>query len=306
MSARLVIHRAGPLTTVQDAGRPGALGYGVSASGPMDRASWQRAGALLSGCGASGLEFTMAGLEFSVEDGTVEIGLAGGAFALSVNGKPQPWPARLMLASGDRVAITPGPSGNYGYMRLAAEIGVPPVLDSRATNTIVGLGGLNGRSLKAGDGLVLVPREPHDGAALEVPSADADAPDAPIRVIWGMHADLFANERRARFISRPFKISTRLDRMGVRLEDPQGVFADAQLLSLISDSVVPGDIQILGDGTPIVLMRDHQPTGGYPRIATVISADLDRFAQMRPGSTVRFSPVSVAHAQSVLNTGRIR
>jgi allophanate hydrolase len=88
--------------------------------------------------------------------------------------------------------------------------------------------------------------------------------------------------------------------MGVRLEDGEGVFAEAGSLSLVSDAIVAGDIQILGDGTPIVLMRDHQPTGGYPRIATVISADLDRFAQLRPGSPVAFVPVTVEHAQALL------
>jgi allophanate hydrolase subunit 2 len=91
-----------------------------------------------------------------------------------------------------------------------------------------------------------------------------------------------------------------MDRMGVRLIDRSGVFRDAAALSLVSDAIVPGDIQILGDGTPIVLMRDHQPTGGYPRIATVIDADLDRFAQLRPGAEVRFLPVTVTHAQELM------
>jgi allophanate hydrolase len=77
------------------------------------------------------------------------------------------------------------------------------------------------------------------------------------------------------------------------------VFTDAKILSLVSDAVVPGDIQILGDGTPIVLMRDHQPTGGYPRIATVLTDDLDRFAQLRPGSHLRFRPLTVAHAEGL-------
>jgi len=119
----------------------------------------------------------------------------------------------------------------------------------------------------------------------------------PIRVVWGVHADVFPAETRERFASQTFQVSPQLDRMGVRLRDGAGVFADAKVLSLVSDAVVPGDIQILGDGTPIVLMRDHQPTGGYPRIATVISADFDRFAQLRPGSEVRFQPVTLAHAQ---------
>jgi allophanate hydrolase subunit 2 len=85
--------------------------------------------------------------------------------------------------------------------------------------------------------------------------------------------------------------------MGVRLLDPAGVFRTQRRLNLVSDAIVPGDIQILGDGTPAVLMRDHQPTGGYPRIATIVSADLDRFAQLRPGTEVRFQPVSLEHAR---------
>ncbi len=123
--------------------------------------------------------------------------------------------------------------------------------------------------------------------------------DGPIRVVWGIHADRFDNAMRQRFVTDDFVVSPQLDRMGVRLADRKRVFADAKILSLVSDAVVPGDIQILGDGTPIVLMRDHQPTGGYPRIATVASADFDRFAQMRPGTEVRFEPVTVAHAEGL-------
>jgi allophanate hydrolase subunit 2 len=121
----------------------------------------------------------------------------------------------------------------------------------------------------------------------------------PIRVIWGLHADTFSHETRQHFVDEPFRVSSRMDRMGTRLEDRAGVFLGQRVLSLVSDATVPGDIQILGDGTPIVLMRDHQPTGGYPRIATVISADLNRFAQLRPGTEVRFEPVTLRHAQGL-------
>ena len=142
-----------------------------------------------------------------------------------------------------------------------------------------------------------------DEALLEiVSSASAPLSDNHIRVVWGLHAELFSPEIRAGMLQASFQISTKLDRMGVRLEDKGGVFTDATILSLVSDAIVPGDIQILGDGTPIVLMRDHQPTGGYPRIATIITADLDRFAQLRPGSSVAFTSVSVDHAQRILRS----
>jgi allophanate hydrolase subunit 2 len=113
----------------------------------------------------------------------------------------------------------------------------------------------------------------------------------PIRVIWGIHAELFSLGVRQGFADTDFTVSSKLDRMGVRLEDPAGILRNQRRLDLVSDFIVPGDIQILGDGTPIALMRDHQPTGGYPRLATIVSADLDRFAQLRPGTRVRFTPV---------------
>jgi allophanate hydrolase subunit 2 len=180
---------------------------------------------------------------------------------------------------------------------LDREVDLPRVLGSRATNTVVGLGGMEGRALRAGDQLPLGPRlsrrtGPHPKAT--------PTETGPIRVVWGLHADWFGLEMRNRFVTELFWVSQRLDRMGARLEDTAGVFEGLALLQLVSDAIVPGDIQILGDGTPVVLLRDHQPTGGYPRIATIVSADIDRFAQLRPGSEVRFQPVTVAAAHALL------
>lgn len=295
MSTRLVIRRAGPLVTIQDQARFNALRYGISASGPMDRAAFTNAAGLLPQPAPSGLEFTMAGLAFDVQGGPLKAGFGGGIFGLKLNGKLCAWPCQLNLSEGDRVEISPGPAGNYGYVRFDRQIDVPELLGSRATNLIVGLGGLEGRALKAGDSLDLVAAD----VITPRPAVEQKPFTGTIRVIWGLHADLFSSDIRQRFIGSPFTVSPQLDRMGVRLKDTGGVFADSRHLSLISDSVVPGDIQILGDGTPIVLMRDHQPTGGYPRIATVISQDFDLFAQLRPGTELRFVPVTVEHAQSI-------
>jgi allophanate hydrolase len=269
------------------------LRYGIGESGPMDRAGFAAAGQGLSTAGAA-IEFTRAGIDFTLEAGAVEAGFAGGGFALGHNGAAQPWPAILRLEEGDTVSILPGPRGTYGYVRFDREIDVPVVLGSRATNVTVGLGGLEGRALVAGDRLQL------DLPAATAAGAEATAAaDGPIRVVWGIHAELFEPERRQRFISGRFLIGSQMDRMGVRLADESGVFAGYAALSLVSDAVVCGDIQILGDGSLIVLMRDHQPTGGYPRIATIIGADLDRFAQLRPGAEVTFSPVTVEHALAI-------
>lgn len=263
----LTILRAGPLTTLQDRGRFGMLRHGISASGPMDRGAFERAGAALPVAGSTAIEYTQ--------------GLAFVADAPLLVAAPEP----RQVAAGEQVEIAPA-AGNYGYLRFEREIEMPLLLGSRATNLTVGLGGKGGRALKTGDRLELgAPGAP-------VPAPAATAGSGPIRVIWGLHAALLGSEACRRFAAARFVISSSLDRMGVQLLDPAGVFREPARLSLVSDAIVPGDIQILGDGTPVVLMRDHQPTGGYPRIATVVSADLDRFAQLRPGTEITFQPVA--------------
>ncbi|WP_116653493.1 biotin-dependent carboxyltransferase family protein [Pelagibacterium sediminicola] len=296
----LTILRAGPLVTVQDLGRPGQLIHGISASGALDRSAYRLAGALAGKAAGAALEFTSAGLGLRYSGTDCTAGFAGGQFGLTLNGEPRQWPLALNLTDGDVIDITTGPWGNYGYIRFEKQIDCAPVMGSRSTNAVVGLGGYEGRALRAGDELALVPL---DGSSvpetIHTVSGQHQLSD-PIRVTWSVHADLFPETARSSFISTQFQITARMDRMGVRLKDAAGVFTDANILSLVSDSIVPGDIQILGDGTPIVLLRDHQPTGGYPRIATVISADLDRFAQIRSGRMVRFQPVTVEAAQAAL------
>jgi biotin-dependent carboxylase-like uncharacterized protein len=282
------------MTTIQDGGRFGMLRHGISASGPMDRGAFLRAG--LGGIAA--IELTRAQFELTVTSGQCRVGYAGGLFTIALNGEPHPWPGTMTLQAGDRVSIAPGAWGNYGYLRFSKDIALPMVLGSLATSTRARLGGLEGRALRAGDvlQLALTANDPLKPTGL-------DAAEGPLRFCWGLHAELFSPSVRERFEQESFLVSASMDRMGVRLKDTQRVFGSANNLSLVSDAVVPGDIQILGDGTPIVLMRDHQPTGGYPRIATIISADLDRFAQMRPGTAIAFRSVSVEHAHRLMRSG---
>ncbi|MBO9587863.1 biotin-dependent carboxyltransferase family protein [Devosia sp.] len=337
MAATLVIERAGPLVSIQDAGRFGYLAHGISASGPMDAGAFKRAGVLAGSGGAAGIEFSMLGLDLLVAEGEAVMGWDGGTFEVSVNGRTQSWPSSVLLAAGDRLTISAGTGGNYGYLRFGGEIDVPLVMGSRATSMRARIGGLDGRALRAGDMLGVTQHITNRRAALGLdPRADAgaaaieggnDGPrvkpegssvfgvrlgnDAapktvsggPIRFVWGLHAEVFGTELREKFVTSAFRISSMMDRMGVRLRDEAAVFAEARILSLVSDPVVVGDIQILGDGTPIVLGRDHQPTGGYPRIGTIISADLDRFFQLRPNAELVFAPVGLDHAQALLRSG---
>ena len=297
MTAIVSITRAGPLATIQDDGRFGMLCHGIGASGPMDRGAFIRAG-ISAGNGKGGIELTMAGLDLTLRSGHCRIGWAGGDFVVRVNGQALPWPGSATLQQGDTVAVTPGAWGNYGYLRFDRDIAVPPTVGSIATSTRAKLGGIDGRALRAGDVIELAAER---GAPGNV-TAPAAPLAGPVRITWGLHADLFDPSLRQNFLTAQFGISRQLDRMGARLEDKNRVFANAGILSLVSDAVVPGDIQILGDGTPIVLLRDHQPTGGYPRIATIITADLDRFSQLRPGTLVAFETVSVDHAHQLLRS----
>lgn len=299
MRSVLRILRSGPLTTIQDNGRFGMLAHGVSASGPMDREAFWRAGLRAGASGDGGLEFTRAGLDIEVAEGQAVLGWDGGAFSVAVNGASQDWPGGAWLGAGDRVSITPGAAGNYGYLRFGAVLDLPMVLGSQSTSTRARLGGLEGRALVAGDVLALL----GEGGAPVLPATPMEE-NGPIRFIWGIHAERFSSLVRERFVEAGFVVSPTLDRMGVRLLDKGEVFGGESILSLISDPILPGDIQILGDGTPVVLMVDHQPTGGYPRIGTIISVDLGRFAQLRPGSPVAFVPVSVDHAQRLLRGSR--
>ena len=298
MSALLRIARAGPLTTVQDGGRAGLLAHGIAASGAMDAGAHQRAGRWAGAVEAAGIEFTQAGLDLVVVEGRGRLGWDGGAFIPRVNGRELDWPGGAALEAGDRLSIVPGAAGNYGYLRFGGALDLPKVLGSRATSTRARLGGLEGRALVAGDDLALV----GDGGAPQIPEPAGNL-DGPIRFVWGIHAEYFPTAVRQRFVEEAFVVTPMMDRMGVRLADAGSVFAGASILSLVSEPILPGDVQILGDGTPIVLMRDHQPTGGYPRIATIVSVDLDRFAQMRPGSKLAFEPVSVEHTHSLLRSG---
>lgn len=303
---RLEILQAGPLTSIQDKGRFGALAYGISASGPMDRGAYDAAGDMLSFAGRTpgegALEFVAARLEIAVREGEVTMAPCGGTFSLSVNSRSMPWSKPVTLRQGDHLVITPGPTGNYGILRFDQEMDIPSVLGSLSTNTKAGLGGLEGRPLRNGDMVPMVPvaGPAHAGKGGQGAPRHREDATGPLRIIWGLHAPLFPARQKNAFLKSTFQISRFLDRMGVQLQDSAGIFADTRSLSLVSDPVVAGDIQILGNGTPVVLMRDHQPTGGYPRIATIISPDLDRFAQMRPGSDVQFRPVTVAHAHAIL------
>ncbi|MFC7052103.1 biotin-dependent carboxyltransferase family protein [Hansschlegelia quercus] len=296
--ASLEIRTAGPGCTVQDAGRRGHLRYGVTAAGPMDPLAFSVANKALGQDGeAAAIEVSLGGIELVARDAAVTVAIAGGAFSVSIEGRALPASVTLTLKPDETLRIRAGAAGAWCYLAVAGGIDVPAILGSRATHTRAGLGGFEGRALKAGDRLAIGESGRGAREPAEIVARWLDRPAKDIRVILGPQADFFAEDQIAAFFTGPWVLSPRSDRMAGFLDGP--VLTHAKGHDIVSDGVVMGAVQVPGDGRPIVLMADRQPTGGYPKIATVIGPDLGRFAQIRPGAPFRFRAVTIEEAVAV-------
>jgi len=297
----LHILAAGPGVTLQDGGRQGLLRFGVTTAGPMDPLAFATANAAAQARhDATAIEVSLGGIDVMAEGATVTIAIAGGDFRMALDGQDWTGAARVRLDPHARLAIRPGSRGVWCYLAVVGRIAIPPALGSTATHVRSALGGLKGTALQAGDFLPI-----DDPQALE-PSLSAlmapwlERPGNVIRVILGPQEDYFAAEQITAFINGPWTISTRSDRMAYQLEGPR--LRHAKGFNILSDGIALGAIQVPGEGQPLVLMADRQPTGGYPKIATVIGADLGKFAQLRPGTQLRFEAVSLAEAVEARRT----
>ncbi|WP_363350944.1 biotin-dependent carboxyltransferase family protein [Methylocystis echinoides] len=284
MSARLLVHAAGPGVTLQDVGRFGYSRVGVTPAGPMD---WPAFLTATRAVGATvALEVSLGGVELAAEGATLAVAIAGGAFDIRLDATSLPHAAVAPLAPGARLAIRAGPTGAWCYVAVGGRIDVAPTLGSLATHSRSGIGP---PPLRSGDALPVVdvapaPAEPQK---LDAPWLVED--DAPIRVMLGPQDDYFAPESIAALLAAEWRVGARSDRMAYALEGPRLTHARGH--DVVSDGTAMGAIQIPGSGAPFVLMADRQPTGGYPKIATVIGADLGRMAQRRPGAALRFTAV---------------
>ncbi len=286
----LEIVKCGPGASVQDAGRLGFRRFGVSTAGAMDRRALALANALAGNPpDTAAVELPLAGAAFRVVGGPVLVAAHGPGTTLAVSGRPSSERSSVQVADGDTVKIGAPREGVYSYVAVAGGIRTRPVLGSRSCHRRSGIGG---DMLSPGD------RLPCDGGSDNVPLSlpegkGHDGSDA-IRIVPGPQADRFEEEAWLRLLSSSYRISPRSDRMGIRLEGP--VLRSSMGHDIVSEGVVPGSVQVPGHGHPVVLGRDCQTTGGYPKIATVISADLDRLAQVPMGRDVRFRIVSAGEA----------
>lgn len=332
MNTWVEITAPGVLVTVQDLGRSGWRRFGVPLAGALDSGLLRIANRLAGNADASpALEFFLLGPRFLAIDAPVQLAFAGD-FAVTLLHAG----GRRVLASWRSVTLQPGDalqvgalrSGRVGYIALAG-LAVAPVLGSASTYARARLGGIGGRALAAGDRLTVaaVAAGPHGGAPAEqmfggapaepgfggVPAepgqgrASVDrvlrtppaASDGPIRVVIGPQDDHFDAAALAVFFGAAYRLSRDADRMGLRLEGPPLRHRPDKGAEIVSDAAVPGSIQVPGNGQPIVLLADGQTAGGYPKIATVASADLARLASAPVGTVLRFAAVTVAEAEAL-------
>ena len=280
--------KPGMLTTIQDAGRWGLQSHGVPVAGPMDPVAHRLANALVGNTrDAALLEVTLLGPELEFEDERLAA-VTGAEFDLLLDGRPVPLQAPFTVAAGSRLKFGPRRRGARAYLAVSGGITVPPTLGSRATHLVSGMGGIDGRALIAGDRLPLGDPSSPRRVVLPPGSAIAALPDhhATIRVLPGPQVDYFASDALDVLQSAPYVIAQNSDRMGFRLEGPR--LTHARGADIISDATPLGVLQVPASGQPILLMADRQTTGGYPKIATVIAADMTIAGQLSPSDTITF------------------
>jgi biotin-dependent carboxylase-like uncharacterized protein len=292
MSAVLRILATGPGVSVQDAGRRGFQRFGVTPAGPMDAPAFAAA-CLAAGAGAA-IEVSLGGVTLAAEGESVSLAIAGGAFAVTLDGAALPGACVVRLAPGSRLTLRPGAGGAWCYVAPVARIALPDVLGSLATHVRSGLGGMEGRALRAGDALPLAELREGPAAPQALSAPWLERPPAPLRVLLGPQQDYFTPEAITALLGETWRLSPQSDRMAYLLEGPR--LAHARGHDIVSDGVAFGAIQVPGEGAPLALMADRQPTGGYPKIAHVIGADLGRLAQMRPGETLTFQLAALEEA----------
>lgn len=302
----IAVVKPGLLTTVQDAGRPGFRAYGMPVAGAMDRLSLSLANVLAGNApGAAALEFTLLGGTYRFEE-PAYVALCGADMQARLAGAPVgPW-AGFPVGAGDELVLGGARSGVRAYLAVRGGIDVPEVLGSRSTYARGGVGGLDGRALKAGDVLRAGRSRGPLPRSRTLPPALAPVlgGEVRLRAIPGPQDQLFTEVGRAIFFGSEFRVTNRNDRMGYQLEGPSIQHLHGP--DIVSDALVPGAVQVPGSGAPIVMTADAQTTGGYAKIATVIGPDLRLLAQARAGDPVRFESCTPDEAVAALREERRR
>lgn len=294
MSIKII--NAGMLSTIQDGGRFGVMKYGFTQSGAMDSKAMSTANILVGNepeCAV--IETTLLGITAEFTENTV-IALSGGDFSAAINGTPIKRNKAYAVNAGDTLAMSYAKSGVRGYLAVSGGFDVPEVMGSRSTNLKSQIGGFFGRKLAAGDIINTFAPIITDTTGRELPEETYEN-SITLRAVLGPQDYMFTDEDIKTFFSCEYKITQQADRMGIRLDGEP--LKGKGSMDIVSDGIVFGSVQVPKNGMPIILAADRQTTGGYAKIATIISADRHLIAQARPGGTIKFAQVSVKEAQKI-------
>ena len=298
MSA-IVVEAPGLFTTVQDLGREGFGPLGVAASGAADAISLHIGNRLVGNPdGAAALEMTLVGGAFRFERPAI-IAVTGSDFAPSLDGVPLPMWSSVEIQKGQTLKFGPSRSGARGYLCVQGGITVEPFLGSASTHVLSGLGGFEGRALRKGDRFETgAAHSLARGKWLSSKALEKLQPRKIIRVTEGPQSDWFSERAWRTFRGSMFRVTEQSNRMGIRLEGPVIPLGGSR--EMITEGVSLGAIQVPPLGQPIILFVEQQTTGGYPKIANVISADLHSVGQLRPRDEIRFERIEMSEARSLL------
>jgi len=295
----ILVQSSGLLTTVQDLGRQGFGTIGVSPSGAADPVSVRLGNRVVGNPeNAAALEMTLLGGTFSFSDGAI-VALAGSDFGAALDDAAIVPGKSVQLSPGQTLRLGPTRSGARCYLCVHGGIAVPQFLGSASTHLLSGLGGFEGRALRKGDVLSIGPAtKPFRERVLSGRIVERLSLRSVLRVTPGPQADWFDGASLRAFCAATYRVGEQSNRMGIRLEGPP---VSPQIgRPMITEGVSLGAIQVPTGGLPIILFVEQQTTGGYPKIANVISADLHRLGQLRPRDEIRFEQVTFDAARSLL------
>jgi biotin-dependent carboxylase-like uncharacterized protein len=293
------ILKPGLLTTVQDFGRVGYQKLGISPSGVLDRRAMTLANLLVDNPAEEAvLELTLMGPELRITEDNF-IAVTGGDLGPLLNGEPIPRYAAVPVKGGDVLFLGQAKNGCRAYLAFSGGLDIPAVMGSKSTNLKCGFGGYRGRKLQSGDVLTFsAPKKELPFFPLRTLEAPVFSGEGILRVILGPQENAFTEGGIRTFFGESYQVTPRFDRMGCTLDGPTIECKDKA--DIISDGIPAGAVQIPSSGKPIIMLADHQTTGGYTKIGTVASVDLPLLAQCRPGDTIRFRQISAGDAQKLL------
>lgn len=289
----LKVLQAGPVMSVQDMGRPGLLERGISQGGAADVLAVSEGAALLrQNSGLAALEMGSIGGTFEAT-GAMRIALTGAPMPTTLDGEVLAWNASHQVKAGQKLVIGAARRGVYGYLHLGGGIDTDRFLGSRAAHLTGGIG----QAIRAGDFLPAgTDSQTETGLGLD---AEDRFSGGALRIVESFQTSLFSDQVLERFGETDFSRGGRANRMGVEMVSDGDGFSAAGQLNILSEVIVPGDVQMTGDGKPFVLLRECQTTGGYPRIGTVLPCDLARVAQAGNGVALRFDWVTLEQGLEV-------